>query len=164
MRVIDLIGQRFGMLAVTGRWPINAEDGTAVWECRCDCGNSKLVRGKNLRRGLSQSCGCQMWPQTHGHAPHASCSKEYTAWKMMRRRCYNERADNFPRYGGRGIRVCDAWRESFQAFLDDVGFAPSPKHSIDRIDVNGNYEPGNVRWATPVEQSRNQRRTAHKEN
>lgn len=92
-----------------------------------------------------------------GRAPiHGYCgTKEYRAWKSIKTRCNNPNYDHYHRYGGRGIRMHEGWQEDFETFLADVGFAPSPDHSIDRIDNDGNYEPGNVRWATRTEQSRN---------
>ena len=92
----------------------------------------------------------------HGHAGNR-WTKEYAAWASMKARCHNPRSQGYARYGGRGITVCDRWRESFEAFLSDVGLAPSSKHSIDRIDNDGNYEPGNVRWATGTVQQFNKR-------
>lgn len=161
--VIDRIGQRFGRLLVTGRWPINAPTGQAVWECRCECGNGRLVRTGDLQSGNTRSCGC-LQPEvasraktTHGHTRGHRRTREYEAWIAMLRRCYDTQTQNYPRYGGRGITVCQAWRESFTAFLDDVGLKPDPKMSLDRIDNDGPYEPGNVRWATVSEQNRNQR-------
>ena len=95
----------------------------------------------------------------HHNATHGCTgTPTYRAWQDMIQRCYNPRRTRYPMYGGRGITVCQRWRESFEAFLKDMGTSPSPRHSIDRIDNNGNYEPGNLRWATAKEQSRNQRR------
>lgn len=94
----------------------------------------------------------------HGHAIRNQRSKEWRAWNAMIRRCTYPSMDDWPKYGGAGVTVCEKWRNSFTAFLEDVGFAPSTKHSIDRIDNNGNYEPGNVRWATPSEQIKNSKR------
>lgn len=96
--------------------------------------------------------------EAHGAAPASGVRPEYTAWKHMRHRCGNPRHPNYKHYGGRGIVVCAEWELSFAAFIRDVGLRPSPQHSIDRIDNNGNYEPGNVRWATATEQIRNSRR------
>jgi hypothetical protein len=90
-----------------------------------------------------------------GKMKPSSLSPEYMAWEAMKQRCGNPKAQSYRHYGGRGIRVCDAWRESFQAFFNDVGLKPTPSHSLDRKDTNGNYEPGNVRWATVAEQQNN---------
>jgi hypothetical protein len=149
-RLIDLAGRRFGKLVVLRR------DGSLAprvpaWRVRCDCGKEKLVNGSNLRRGDTRSCGCVQ--TRHGMFG----TPEYSAWCSMVRRCCNPRTEHFELYGGRGIAVCQAWRNDFVAFFRDMGTRPSPKHSLDRIDSNGNYEPSNCRWATTVVQSRNRR-------
>jgi len=95
----------------------------------------------------------------HGHTRTGRVSKEYRSWAHMINRCHCPTNQDYHRYGGKGIRVCDRWRRSFADFLADVGPAPSPKHSIDRIDSNGNYEPSNCRWATQIEQLRNRSST-----
>lgn len=95
---------------------------------------------------------------SHGDATHTHRAPEYTIWAMIKARCGNPREQSYPNYGGRGITICDAWRKNYEAFLADVGRRPSAAHSIDRIDVNGNYEPGNVKWSTRFEQHRNTRR------
>jgi hypothetical protein len=97
------------------------------------------------------------WSVTHGHTRGHAMTPEYTAWMSMRRRCEDPRGPMFRHYGGRGISVCRRWRKSFEAFLADVGPRPSPLHSLDRIDNDRNYEPGNVRWATRIEQASNKR-------
>jgi hypothetical protein len=149
MRLIDRTGERIGRLLVVRR--VTAEG----WLCRCDCGREKLVRTVND----SRSCGCLKSEMTSNrNRTHGlTATPEYNSWLAMRQRCYYKSHKDYPRYGGRGIRVCDQWkcREGFPAFLAHVGKRPSPKHTIDRIDRDGHYEPGNVRWATDHVQSSN---------
>lgn len=97
--------------------------------------------------------------ERHGLTPHGRIPPEYWAWQNMKRRCLDPKSPKFHIYGARGIAICPQWRDSFSTFLCDVGQRPTKKHSLDRIDVNGNYEPGNVRWATPQQQQRNTRTT-----
>lgn len=160
--VKDLTDQRFGMLTVLS-WAGTAKNRQALWLCSCDCGNETTVRGSDLVRHRTISCGCfretdiGIRSTTHGQAGKNRTSM-YTRWLMMKRRCYHEGAADYPRYGGRGIRVCDEWRHDFQAFADYMGEPPGPGYSMDRINNDGNYEPGNVRWATAHQQRMNQRR------
>lgn len=156
MRAIDLTGRVFGRLTVQGKGEVKGHH--RMWQCLCECGASKAVRSDHLTRGLVVSCGCY-WAQrrveantTHG----MSETRVYRIWKDMRNRCHYEKYPERHLYGGRGIEVCERWRWSFENFLADMG-VPADHLSIDRIDVNGNYEPGNCRWATALEQSQNKR-------
>lgn len=154
-RIEVLVGERFGNLEVICERPRHVTpNGTIVRKflCRCDCGTEKEVALARLRNGGTRSCGCLLGKcgGTHGKSGTA----EYRTWLGIRARCSDKSDHN---YGGRVIRVCRRWQDSFEAFLEDMGERPSDNHSIDRIDVNGNYEPGNCRWATAVEQCRNTR-------
>lgn len=150
---VDLTGQRRGML-VAIRYSHRTANGH-YWIWRCDCGNEKPIRAADVLREKQTSCGCVH--VTHGATRGGKLSPEYMSWYGMRQRCLNPNATGYENYGGRGIKVCDRWRESFESFFADVGPRPSPDHSIDRIDSDGHYEPENVRWATRTEQNRNKR-------
>ncbi len=134
--------------------------------CQCQCGTIRPVSGNSLRMNQSKSCGCmrketlQKNPSRlrHGEARMNNRSKEWRSWNAMIRRCTYPSMERFPIYGGRGITICNQWRNSFETFLKDMGRAPSNKHSLDRIDNNGNYEPDNCRWATNSEQIKNSRK------
>lgn len=153
-RAEESLGERFGMLVVLeilGR----TNHGPHV-RVRCDCGVETVALLGNLRSGMSTSCGCQRDAanRTHGR----SDTPEYHVWCALIRRCEDSDDPAFRYYGGRGIAVCDRWRGSFEAFLEDMGLRPSDAHSIDRVDVNGGYFAANCRWATAREQARNTRR------
>ena len=127
-------------------------------ECRCDCGDVRVYRLYSLRNGNTRSCGC-LSEESGRHAHGGSYLPEYGVWCGLRSRCLNPNDTAWKYYGGRGIKVCDRWERSFEAFFADMGKRPSNKHSIDRFpNNNGNYEPGNCRWATAKEQARNTRR------
>ncbi len=151
----DLSGKRFNrLLVVSYEGQIG---GSAGWRVRCDCGTEKVVKRKNLLSGKQQSCGCLLGEQhpmmTHGMYG----TPEYRAWNAMKGRCHNPKNKRYPYYGGRGISVCAEWASSFESFFRDMGFRPSTKHSLDRIDTDGNYEPENCRWADKLTQGRNKR-------
>lgn len=150
-------GHRFGRLTVV-RWSAPARK----YLCKCDCGKDTLARSGDLVAGRTQSCGClrrqALWAMArkHGHTDGGRPTGTWWSWIGMRARCTNPNHIGWPNYGGRGIVVCDSWRNSFLQFLADMGPRPSGT-TLDRIDVNGNYEPGNCRWATPDQQARNKR-------
>lgn len=124
------------------------------------CGTGRLFKPSQIKRGRGVYCShaCFTLGVTrHGDSSGGSISAEYETWSGMKNRCISPNDISYPNYGGRGIAVCDRWRDSFESFLADMGRRPSPNHSIDRIDNTGNYEPGNVRWATRTEQQRNLR-------
>ncbi len=155
--VIDLTGKRFGYWTVLKRVE-NDPNNHAKFLCKCDCGTEKILRGMFLRRGASISCGCyrKNARTTHGMTPKGARPQVYNAWAAALQRCYNPSVRNFGRYGGRGITVCERWHK-FDNFLADMGEPPSPKHSLDRINNNGHYEPSNCRWATIETQANNTR-------
>jgi hypothetical protein len=158
MKLIDMTNAKFGRLTVVQR-DNNDARGQAKWRCLCACGVVVVVYGVNLRKGHTKSCGCLhdevrvSAKTTHGGRDRP----EYEIWSSMKKRCGNQNHHAYSRYGGRGIAVCVRWGADFAAFLADVGPRPSPKHSLDRINNDGNYEPGNVRWATASEQAKNRR-------
>lgn len=155
MRLVDLTGRVFGDLEVIRRAPNSGRN--IKWLCVCACGNQPEPIGSNLVRGLSKSCGCKDRIGSHGCAIHGNRTPEYESWRAMVDRCTQESSAQWHNYGGRGISICPEWRKSFERFLADMGPRPIG-HSLDRHpDVNGNYEPGNCRWASALEQGRNRR-------
>ncbi len=156
----DLTDKVFG--ALTALSPTSDRyRGSIVWKCICTCGRIAKVTSVGLVAGNTKSCGCRATVVKHGHSRRSGARKlrtpEYQTWEGMKQRCHNPRFPRFKDWGGRGIIVCDRWRDDFKAFLEDMGARPSSGHSIDRINNDGNYEPSNCRWATTSEQSANKR-------
>lgn len=150
----DLTGQTSGRLTIVRAAGRDAH-GNALWECQCSCGNECVKRGADLAYEKVKSCGCgpHGGKTTHGQTG----SPLYTRWLNMRQRTSNPNREDYARYGGRGVTVCPEWRDSFEAFARDMAPGFSPGLTLERIDNSRGYEPGNVRWATYIEQNRNRR-------
>lgn len=161
---IDMQGEVVGRLTVVAF--AGHRDKCRVWECSCSCGGSNIVKTTLLRRGITTSCGCLQREAAktsieirtkHGHMRGGKATPEYRAWISAKTRCSNPRDPGWKDYGGRGIAVCDRWKNSFEAFIADMGPRPSKSHSLERNDVNGNYSPENCCWALAMKQSSNRR-------
>lgn len=154
--------------SVFGKWRVlhrdkKGKNNKQYWMCICECGHKKAVEGHNLRSGRSRSCRRCSSKQTaiHRFKTHGMTNTVvFRRWQAMKTRCTNPNARSWKYHGGSGVRVCDEWLDSFEAFYECLGDPPTPRHTLDRIDAFGNYEPGNVRWATPHEQMSNTRRAA----
>lgn len=148
---VHLYGRKIGRLTVHG--PLNKRSAKSiVWSCSCDCGNTGVeIAARDLLHGNRKGCG----------ACEDTSHPLYSTWRSMLDRCKNPNTPSYKHYGGRGIKVCERWQNSFLAFVADMGLKPTWKHSIDRKDVDGHYEPDNCRWATTLEQANNKRPVTH---
>lgn len=159
--LIDLTNQKFGRLTVIKRAP-NTKATNAMWLCKCDCGNETIVKGSHLKDGNVKSCGCLRGIENKSRAKHGLAgSKIYNVWRNMLKRCYLPNNANYKYYGARGIKVCEEWKNRKNGFTNFLKWAIANGYKegllIDRINVNGNYEPANCRWVTSRISANNKR-------
>lgn len=153
-------GDRYGRLVMVRRTSV-LPGRAQIWLATCDCGAEVEIRAEDVRTGRTRSCGCLQKElaaekrRTHGQGAEGRRTPEYKTWLRIKSRCSRPSDRDYRKYGAKGIVVCERWATSFEAFLSDMGPRPSSKHSIDRIDGSGHYEPGNCRWATPAIQALN---------
>lgn len=153
-RLINLAGKKFHRLEVLSL--IGKDNANhAIWQCKCDCGNETNVQSSHLITGHTRSCGCLHKEVLTKHGCHGG--KLYNAWQAMISRCYNSKTESYHNYGGRGITVCERWIDSPINFILDMGIPDNKKLTLERIDVNGNYELSNCKWASMKQQQRNKR-------
>lgn len=152
----DLAGNKYNGLTVIERVPNKGK--SIMWLCKCECGNKTIVKGSHLKDGHTSSCGCKLIELMTTHGLRKNNKSEYGTWIAMKQRCNNKIKDSYANYGGRGIKVCERWENSFENFLSDMGKRPL-NSTIDRIDNNKGYYPENCRWSTDLEQNRNMRKT-----
>lgn len=158
---MSLEGKTFGRLTVLEAMD-DLNNSRTKWKCLCSCGRFSYPNANGLKRGISKSCGCMrresMAKAGRARRKHGGFgTPTYGSWSAMKSRCYNKKATGYENYGGRGIRVCVRWLNSFEAFLEDMGERPSLDHTLDRLDVDGDYEPSNCKWSTMEEQNQNKR-------
>lgn len=163
-KILDISGRKFNSITVINIKEVKSK--RVYWYCMCACGTMFFALGSSIKSGHTKSCGCHnkkvrsdAW-KTHGCSMQVNSSKEhkstYTSWQGIKSRCNNPKSTGFYLYGAKGIKMCERWINSFDAFLEDMGVKPTMQHSIDRFpDKNGNYEPSNCRWATPLQQMHN---------
>lgn len=158
---VDMVGQRIGRLKVISEAGRNKRK-KVIWKCECDCGKIKTISRSSLQAGRTLSCGCQgRENRLRACTKHGWYgSPEHKSWRAMRDRCRNLKHSAYKNYGGRGITICKRW-DDFRNFLKDMGVKPSNKHTIERRDNNGNYEPSNCMWDTVANQNKNKRRAAN---
>lgn len=162
----DLTGQRFSMLTAVQKVG-RTKQGNALWECKCDCGKTCIVRSNDLKSGNSKSCGCFKRSLSSARMTKHGMTgtKIHDLWCNIKQRCSCKNNTQFASWGGRGITVCEEWKNNFEAFYEYVSKLPhfgEKGYSLDRINNDGNYAPGNVRWATAKEQANNRRNSKQK--
>ncbi len=168
LKKIDLTGKVFGRLKVICSASKKEGSAASVWHCQCECGNERDICYQSLADERTRSCGClqkertSQASRTHGESGNGGATPEYLTYNRIKGRCYNKSNPKYPIYGNRGVTVCERWLNpdsGYANFLSDMGRRPSPKHSIDRMDPNGNYAPENCHWGTDRDQAINRRST-----